>query len=544
MGELINIKDKEIQDQLQFLSPSLWAMDHELQLQGCKYSLIDHEYQKDITDSMADSIVVKKAAQLGITESFVIQNLHHQYYGIYPFGVLYLFPSETDVLDFSRTRFRPLIARNWFLSEQVKDTDSVNVKNIAGSMLFLRGGRATSRIDGIRETSSRLKSIPVDCLYVDERDEISSAMVGLAIERMGHSKIKHYREFSTPSVPNFGIDVSYNASTQNIWMVKCTRCGMETCLEKEFPDCLGTFLNGGVYRICKKCHRPIDPSNGRWVPQYPSRSVQGYYSSQLMSKMVEPKKLLDAWLHPEKQVPKTTKTEVMNSKLGLAYIESENQLTESQVRNCQCLDPMDSRHEGPCAMGVDVGAKLHVLIGLKTDGNFKKILRVAKVDSFNDVHDLAADYNVQVAVFDKYPETHKVREFLKAEKFDGYTCEYSETLTTSEVWNVEESQVKVNRTEILDQSDRVIRNRNIELPRSSDIMEEFVKHAVSNVKKLERKKTTDTPIYRYIQRGDDHFRHALNYFLLACTRVNEYRRGKYYSDLPRNAGTSASYLRI
>lgn len=544
MGNVASIKQKEIQDKLHFISPVLWALDNEMQLQAGPFGIKDREFQIDILNDDAPTIVAKKGSQLGITEAFVIQDLHHQSYGIYPHGALYLFPTETDVSDFSKTRFKPLLNKNSFLQRLVKDTDAVNVKNINGSMLFLRGGRSTSRIDGLKETSTRLKSIPVDCVNVDERDEVSDNMVAMAIERMGDSLLKYWREFSTPTVPGFGVDVSYEGSDQRLWMIKCKHCGMETCLEKEFPECLGTYINGGVFRKCKKCHKQIDPANGRWVPSFPSRTIHGYWISQLSSKRVDPKTILDAYLFPEKQIPKTTKTEVMNSKLGMAYIESENQLTEQQVRSCMSNNPMDSRHEGPCAMGVDIGKLLHVVIGIKLEGRFLKILRVAEVPEWNDVHDLAREYNVQCAVFDKYPETHKVREFIKAEPYDAYLCDYSESLMTSAVWDMDESQVRVNRTEILDQSHRVIANREIELPRGSETMETFIKQSISNVKKLDKKKSTGTPIYRYIQRGDDHFRHSLNYFLLACTRVNEYQKSYNRRNLPEYADTSVSYLRI
>lgn len=791
---------KEIQDKLHFVSPVLWALDNGLELQAGPFGIEGREFQIDILNEDAPSVVAKKGAQLGVTEAFVIQDLHHQSYGIYPHGALYLFPTETDVSDFSKTRFKPLLGKNPFLQRIVKETDAVNVKNIGGSMLFLRGGRSTSRIDGLKETSTRLKSIPVDCVYLDERDEVSDAMVGMAIERMGDSLLKHWREFSTPSVPGFGIDVSYcvapdtiiltnelrwrkaknlkvgdkligfdeekiegnktrhyrtteiksanriklpclqiffddginiicsnqhkwlrekatnirwiradclklgdklfsigtwkenktknagwlagiydgegcvtvgsvnknrgykngraariqfsqkdglilekvkkllsfygfnfhegnttnckliqikgglpenlrflgtfrpirllskaekvwenfsvgndqgntkkpkiikinsvgiqevialetthktfiangllshnSGSDQRLWMIKCKHCGMETCLEKEFPECLGVYMNKQVFRKCKKCQKNIDPSNGRWVPQYPQRTIHGYWASQLISKRVDPKTILDAYLFPERQIPKTTKTEVMNSKLGMAYIESENQLTEQQVKSCMSNNPMEGRHEGPCAMGVDIGKLLHVVIGIKVEGRFLKILRVAEVPEWNDVHDLARDYNVQCAVFDKYPETHKVREFIKAEPYDSYLCDYSEALATSAVWDINESQVRVNRTEILDKSHKIIADREIELPRISETMETFIKQVVSNVKKLDKRKSTGTPIYRYIERGDDHFRHALNYFLLACTRVSEYRKSSFRVNRPEFAETSLNYLRI
>ena len=48
-------------------------------------------------------------------------------------------------------------------------------------MLYLRGARATGKIEGIKKTSSSLKGIPVDRIVFDEVDEMDPAMVDLAL---------------------------------------------------------------------------------------------------------------------------------------------------------------------------------------------------------------------------------------------------------------------------------------------------------------------------------------------------------------------------
>jgi hypothetical protein len=57
-------------------------------------------------------------------------------------------------------------------------------------MLYLRGARATGKIEGIKKTSSQLKTVPVDRIIFDEVDEMDPAMIDLALERLSHSKIK------------------------------------------------------------------------------------------------------------------------------------------------------------------------------------------------------------------------------------------------------------------------------------------------------------------------------------------------------------------
>jgi phage terminase large subunit GpA-like protein len=134
-------------------------------------------------------------------------------------------------------------------------------------MLYLRGARLTSNVEGVKKDSAKLRSIPVDKVVMDERDLMANAAVDMAIERMSHSAIQEYVSFSTPTVPDFGIDKEYQESTQHLRFIKCTHCGTETCLEVEFPNCI-TLDNR---RICRKCKQEIYLSNGRWVASYPDR---------------------------------------------------------------------------------------------------------------------------------------------------------------------------------------------------------------------------------------------------------------------------------
>ncbi len=158
-----------------------------------------------------------------------------------------------DVTDFSKGRFSPLLDDNPEIADWVRNTESVSVKRIRKSMLYLRGARATGKIEGIKKTSSQLKGVPVDRIVFDEVDEMDPAMIDLALERLSHSKVKEESYLSTPSIHDFGIDKFYNESDQRIWLIKCEHCGAETCLELEFPSCLLEFPAGQVIRACKKC---------------------------------------------------------------------------------------------------------------------------------------------------------------------------------------------------------------------------------------------------------------------------------------------------
>jgi hypothetical protein len=437
--------------------------------------------------------------------------------GHYPAGSLYLFPTRDDVRDFSKARFDPLIATNGFIGEHVTSTDAQNIKKIGRGFLYLRGARSTKTVGGTKKTSSQLKSIPVDRVVFDERDEMEESMVELARHRVMHSDVKEMISLSTPTIPDYGIDKMFQESDQRVWMLECDSCGKETCLDLEFPNSLRRRLDGTVYRSCIHCHAELNPAKGRWVAQYPDRAkdLVGWWISQLNSVYVDPAYILDRYEDP----PGGDLSEVMNSSLGRAYIPAENRLTANDVWTCLGNEPMVTKHEGPCCMGVDVGAMLHVIIAERKTRKTLKIVKVCRVSHFEDLHDLARDFNVKSAVIDLYPETRKVREFQKAEPYSVFGCQYVEQRSQQVQWDDKDLTIKAGRTEICDAThDRVVEPGRLELPRRTTELDQYVKEMCNTAKVLEEDSTTGSRVFRYKKLGADHYRHAMNYLELASER--------------------------
>lgn len=477
-----------------------------------------HEYEIPILQDEAPRQVYKKGAQMGFSEVNILKSMHGLISGRYPQGVLYLFPTVNDVTDFSKGRFSPLLDDNPEISDLVRNTDSVSVKRVRKAMLYLRGARSTGKIEGIKKTSSQLKGVPVDRLVFDEVDEMDPAMVDLALERLSHSKLKEESYLSTPSIPDFGIDKLYNESDQRIWMVKCEHCGAETCLELEFPSCLLELSDGRVIRACKKCQREIFPRNGHWVAQYPQRSkdLVGWWISQLNSLYIDPGKILKAFRDP----PNRNIAEVYNSKLGMAYISADNRLTIQDVYSCCGQDAMLMNHQGPCSMGVDVGSMLNVVVGFKPKDKQLRVIYLARVSSFNDCHDIARRFGVKCAVIDMEPELRKAREFAQAEPYPVFLCDYQDHVVSGPMWDEERKLLKVNRTEVCDAThDLVSSSKLLSLPRRNEELEVFAKQACNIAKVLQEDPETGSRQYRYRKLGEDHYRHALNYFWFASQKI-------------------------
>ena len=524
-----NLSEEQVMALLHIASPFHWITDNNLQLATGPYSIKNHEYQLGWLEEDHPEQCFIKGAQIGASEINVLKTLHGHIHGRYNQGSLYLFPTRDDVGDFAQTRFDPLIAKNPFIGAYVKGTDRKNVKEIGGGHLYLRGARSTRKIGGTKKSSTALKSISVDRVVFDEFDEMEESMIELAQYRVAHSAVQELIYLGTPTIPDYGIDAKYQKSDQRVWMVECPKCGKEASLDLEFPNSIRRRLDGSAYRACVHCHAEVHPSRGRWVAQYPSRSdtLVGWWISQLNSLYVNPTNILDRYEDP----PYGDLSEVMNSTLGRAYIPAENRLTHADVYACCGNDPMVNKNEGPCCMGVDVGTNLHVVIAQRLTRKTLKVLKVCRVQSFNDLHDLARDFNVKSAVIDLFPEKRKVVEFQKSENFSVFGCNYVETKTGQIAWDEKDKIIKGNRTEICDISHELVTDPGgLVLPRRNAEIDEFVKEVCNMAKVLEEDPNTGSKTFRYKKlSSNDHYRHALNYCILASERIGTIADNKLIS---------------
>jgi hypothetical protein len=547
MGQGVDLEKLDEGEKLALIgaiNPLFWVLSNKIKLGGATFELQRHEYQQGLFECQDRVQVCIKGAQMGITEVWVLKTLWGMIHNRYPKGALYLFPTQNDVGDFSKARFDPLIDQNPCIGSYVNSTDSQFIKRVHEGFLYLRGARSTKSIGGEKKSSAQLKSIPVDRIVFDERDEMSDDMVTLAEERVSHSLIQELMFLGTPTIPDIGVDAMYKLSSQNMWIIKCQHCNTETCLETEFPNCIHVDTsNGRRFRGCKKCGREIFPKDGQWVSAFPDRDITGWWISQLNSMYIDPGKIIDLYENP----PNGDLSEVMNSKLGRAYIAQENRLTQNLVWGTCSPDLMVMRSEGPCFAGVDVGKKLHVVIGLRKTRELLKIIHVARIDSFQELHELGRRFNIASMVIDYKPEIHKVRDFQAQEPYSVYACDYVERRTGSASWDEKEKMVKVNRTEICDATHEiVVTPGRLEIPSRNKELEQFAFEMCNMAKKLE-----DDPyggkVYRYRQLGNDisgpdHYRHALNYALLASERCgvesDQELVSRYFKRRMRKSATS------
>jgi hypothetical protein len=497
-GQLLNSIDQNFGDSEAIQPFHEWVRG--ITLDGKPFTYDRHEYLIEPYKDNHPHQVEEKAAQMGLTSKAMLKVAYSARYGGYR-GILYLFPSKSDVTDFSKGRIDPLIQENPdTIGKWIRDTDSANIKRIWNAFLYLRGMK--SRVG--------LKSVPVDFTIFDELDEAPQNAVDMAMERMAHSEFKKVWKLSNPTLPDYGIDKAFQETDQRYWLLKCEKCGGYTCLEDTFPDCLVDYKSR-VIRLCQHCRdRALDPSNGQWVAKAPRvREKRGRHYSQLFSHFVDPGDILHQF--------RTTNnlTDLYNLKIGVAYVEAENRLSVQEVLALCGTEGVISQDDGPCFMGVDQGKDLHVVIGKRHPQKAGQIIHLEIYKEWEELDRLMKNFNVSRCVVDALPETRNARAF--ANRFPGkvYLNYYNEHQKGSYKWNEGELIVSCNRTESLDASHREIMDQSIILPKRCEIVRKFADHLHNVAKKLEEDEETGSKRYVYVKLGPDHFRHAFNYEAMA-----------------------------
>lgn len=514
--------------ELASVNPGYWANVYQIRLQNGTFSFENHEFQREPMNNKGKRICYIKAAQsFGATLLEGLKDLWGMIYGKYKLGVIHAFPTNDEVGEFSKYYFKPLIQKNYqTIGRFVRDTDTASLKKVRDAFLFLRGARLSQKIgDTDEDTSSKTAGFSVDRIVYDEVDFMDMAVIEKLKGRYYHSPIQEEVYLGNPSHEDYGIDAIFKTSDQRYWYRKCTKCGKWTCAEKTFPNCVHIDRKGKGHIVCVGCGAELPiysgPGTGQWVPDYPTNSdyMQGYHLSRLTNIYTDPAQIIADLENP----PNNNLADVYRLQLGRAYSSESDKLRIPTVLACCSQDIMLPSDKGPCAMGVDVGKKKHIVIGKRVGNDLYKIVFVMQfTENMGQIlHDLIRRYNVTSAVIDLRPYEDEARLIQKQERIRLYLCEYEDNLIHEAIWNENTMTVKVHRTGIFDSSHRHLSNRQIILPAQCPDVEMYAKQCCNCARFEEKNKRSGAITYRYRDTGDkkigSHYRSATNYFLLAAS---------------------------
>lgn len=515
-----------------------WTMFRRAQLTpGRLFNLVTHPYLTGLMQCQAQTVVVYKSSQMGASEYAISYALHAA--DQRQATVLYLFPTDTHVSDFSSARFGPAIEASPYLDSIIvsgagalgvdgqkhRGSDRVTLKRVRDRFLYLRGAQVTAA-----GMAPQLKSIDADVVIYDEVDEMDPRAPTIAKKRLGHSAIAEERFISTPTYPGFGIHAEWLLSDQREWFIRCEACGHRQMLTidhlvTEWDD-LGRPRawhtdDNGTHLACEKCMERLNRlAPGEWVATAPGRDVAGFHLTKLFSSMTD----LDGIIKALDTTDETKRREAYNQDLGLPYQPKGGQLTLDLLDACR----RDYAHKPvahePTVMGVDVGKVLHVVIrGPQQAESGERPQRWAgEVESFEALGPLMQRFGVVNVVIDAMPETKKARDFQASQPQGRVWLAYYVNQRTGTKrsepaqWDADNGVVNLDRTRTLDTTfGRFLGERpENTLPGYARDVRDYYAHLTAPVRVLQDG-TNGEKVTSYVESGPDHLAHAENYCTVA-----------------------------
>ena len=528
-GRTLTLNMGEIKDDR--ISLLEWCHSYRLYLTpDRRFDLTSHKYLREIYNDHKEKVrVIYKSSQMGASEYAISYAIHAC--DVRNATVLYAFPTDTHVSDFSSARIGPAIEASDYLMRIVVDwknvdgkrgADRTTLKRIRNRFLYLRG--SSVKVSG---QAPQLKSIDADILVMDEIDEMNPKAPVIAEKRTGHSMIAEQLWISTPTYAGFGIHAKWMESDQREWFVPCPHCGKKQPLsihntviewdELERPVDWYGYPND-AWLACVKCKKPLDRlTDGEWVQAYQQSSVIGWHMSKMFSSMANIYfivKSLDA-------TDETSRKEIYNQDLGLPYSPKGGRLTREVLDKCVRDYRLEKIPDTMSYMGVDVGTVLNVVIRGEEDEETgeRPLIYVGIVDTFLALSNLIMKFNVGLCVIDALPETRKAREFQRAYPtlvwLAYYVGQKAGTTKPEELqWNEKDGIVSIDRTRLIDTTLARFYSMVNTLPPIAEDIPEYYKQLMAPVRIVE------DSIAKYISNQSDHYAHAETY----CTAASLGRR--------------------
>ena len=508
MEILRQMSDNELTSQFAELDPLLYIHKYVGTEFGTKLSFEKRPYLVKIIRDFSEHIVYKKSAQVGITMCGGIAKIIYAA-DIVGTTCIYTFPTARDVSEFSKGRFRYIIQNSKYLTSLIA-MENEGLIRIRDTNIYFRG----------TWTDRQAISVPSMLNVHDELDFSKPGVRSVYSSRLDAANFMYKGEeqfgwewdFSTPTLPRYGVSALYEDSDQHEWYVRCQGCNRRQRVDffKNMRT-KGKGIKLKHYFGCRKCDKELDRTQGWWVSRKPNAQIRGYHITQPMCAFISAAKM-----QKDFDGIKTAEDErkFNNFNLGLEYEDATEVVTRDSILNRVMPGTLD---KGPIYMGIDQGNTLHIVVAKIIDGR-RRYIFFGTSTSFSEVAQMIVAYQPRVCVIDGLPNTHNARELTDV--LNGvYVAFYGgKKELKKEAWKteLEKNEVVVPRTEALDSTvsqwnkGEVVIENTIPLP----MIEEFADQ-MTNAKRMLVDTTDGQKKAVWVPVGEDHFRHADVYCSLA-----------------------------
>lgn len=452
-------------------------------------------------------------------------------------SLIFSLPTEEMYERVSKTRLKPIVDEDKVFNRwNEKQARSMDLYQFGQSYLFMTAAIETAAT-----------SIPADAVFNDELDLSDQSIIGLFTSRMQNSEFKINQRFSTPTYPNYGVDLEYKSSDQQRYLVCCSACN--TWQEPEFtsdyihlpidltnstaPKDLDlsdlTLLtenlqDSGVdfssaYVKCHKCHSDLtadldDISRREWVAAFPNRkTMRGYRVSPFATSRLNPAYLFNTMF--KFQLKQNVKA-FHNTALGTPYISGANQLTREAIEACMGSPstPADALTSStPVWIGIDMGKMCHITLTRGYHTNDQEIFHIESVHSdllLDRVEKILEEYNLKGGIVDYLPYTPTAKALRDMSKGLIVPVMYSGNADFRPV-NSDITErldyMQANRTNLLDSFAESVRKRRLRITGYGHQKETYIAHLRDMVRE---EPETGQAVWIKLT-GSDHFFHSSAY---------------------------------
>ena len=229
-------------------------------------------------------MAIEKARQMRMSEWLVnsVYYICDTHIGV---TILYILHDEKNGVKFVKKRIDPTIDDSPYLCKlisDVKQAQNVRIgrRKIPDSLALKRFGRCWFYM--LHSTSdSASRSPDADIAIFDEYDAHNKTNETSFRKSCGDSDIKAFIYVSTPTLPDYGIDLKYKSTSMGQWTINCANCLQDFTMDSVyfFGDGIKVLeaprWTDGAVRIfvCPHCGEEIAPADkqirGRYVHAVP-----------------------------------------------------------------------------------------------------------------------------------------------------------------------------------------------------------------------------------------------------------------------------------
>ena len=241
-----------------------------LQLDGTNFSLEDYPFYTSIYNGNWDQMLMMCGRQIAKSTTSCNQMVCDSV-AIPHFKTLYVAPTEKQTSIFSNSRLQKTISGSPAIRNQFTSSSH---QMAVGRKSFTNGSEIN--LSYASDDPDRVRGYSSDRIAYDEiQDIVHDAVVPVVNETMANSKYGWVTYSGTPKSLENTIEVLWQQSTQDEWIMMCTGCS-----KWNFVSTTDSVGKRGI--ICVNCGKYLNPRIGRWHSMNPGAAIQGFHISQLI----------------------------------------------------------------------------------------------------------------------------------------------------------------------------------------------------------------------------------------------------------------------